>query len=87
MFERSLYRRQNHVEAEIDQVYAGEGDDYISANNRTLVQNVIQDVEQGSLVMSIRICEHDVVRSRHYLRTSMVVGYFSVAASTRETNE
>lgn len=46
MFQGGLYRSQHYAQAYINQVNAGQGDDYASLDHNTCVEHMIENIQQ-----------------------------------------
>ena len=46
-----IHRRQDHIQTEINQVYVGDRNSYVTGNDEASIENVVQRLEQRELVM------------------------------------
>ena len=58
-------RRQDDIQTQVNQINSGKRDDYVSANNRTLVQDVVKDIQKRSFIFRVCPGKNDVVRCGH----------------------
>jgi hypothetical protein len=65
VLQRRFDRREDDIQAKVDQVNSGQRNDYVSANDGALVQDVVEDIEKRSFICRVRSRENNVVRSRH----------------------
>jgi hypothetical protein len=71
--------RQDDVEAQENQIDSGQRDDYVAAQNHTLIQHVVQNVEQRHLIARIVSGENDGICRRAHFDLTLFSG--------RDTNE
>jgi len=48
-FVKCLDGGQHHLEAEVDQVYVGDGDDDFTKDSHALVEDTVQQLDQGNV--------------------------------------